>query len=110
MLYQKGAIYMKKARKEMCLSGVFLETLGEDFTLKTVLKALGRCDERLLEGTVLGGKIGRAVKRFMVSARADLGEYAAVRQEIMDFWDVYGEFDDMLTPGMKKRYLILWMI
>lgn len=84
---------MKKARKEMCLSGVFLETLGEDFTLKTVLKALGRCDERLLEGTMLGGKMGRAVRRFMVSARADLGGYAPY---VRKSW-IFGMFMGNLT-------------
>ena len=101
---------MEKVIREKCLSEVFLETLGEDFTLKTVLKALGRCDERLLKGTILGGKMGKVVKRLMVGAGADLGVCASMRQEVMDFWDVYGEFDGMLTPGMKNKYLVLRMI
>ena len=30
-------------------------------------------------------------------------------QELMDFWDVYGEFDNMLRPSAKRNYLILQM-
>lgn len=32
------------------------------------------------------------------------------KQELYDFWDVYKEFDAMLTPEMKKEYLILQIL
>jgi len=31
-------------------------------------------------------------------------------QELVDFWDVYGEFDNMLRPSAKRNYLILQML
>lgn len=36
--------------------------------------------------------------------------YKRMRQEFMDFWDVFREFNDLFTPEMKNDYLILQMI
>lgn len=38
---------MEKGKQELYLSELFLETLNGDFSLNAVLKALGKCDEKV---------------------------------------------------------------
>lgn len=100
---------MEQEKQELYLSELFLETLNGDFSLKAVLKALRKCDEKVFQWTGVCGRIGM----FMKQRWGGLGLLVKVprnmRQEFWDFWDVYREFDDMLTLNMKRRYLVLQM-
>lgn len=49
-------------KQELYLSEVFLETLNGDFTLKAVLKALRKCDEKVSQWTACG-RVGKFMKR-----------------------------------------------
>lgn len=100
---------MDEEKQELYLSEIFLETLNGDFSLKAVLKALKKCDERVSKRTGVYGRVRKCMKqRFGIYGR-NLQVPRNMQQEFWDFWDVYGEFDDMLTPGMKRKYLILQM-
>ncbi|MCI8410821.1 MAG: hypothetical protein HFJ09_16425 [Lachnospiraceae bacterium] len=98
---------MEKGKQELYLSELFLETLNGDFSLNAVLKALGKCDEKVFQCTGVYGCVKKFLKRRFGISESKMKMLRNMQQEIWDFWDVYGEFDDMLTPGMRRRYFIL---
>lgn len=100
---------MDKEKQELYLSEIFLETLNGDFSLKAVLKALKKCDEKVTQRTGVYGRVRKFMEQKFGVFEVNLKVPRNMRQEFWDFWDVYGEFDDMLTPGMKRKYLILQM-
>lgn len=101
---------MNKEKKKLYLSELFLETLNGDFSLEAVLKALKRCDEEILHKLDGCGFVNRLFKAFrrMLGLKKEI--HPNMQQGLLDFWDVYGEFDNMLSPGMKKKYFVLRMI
>lgn len=101
---------MREQKQEMYLSEMFLETLDGDFTLKAVLRALEECDEVIVQRQGVCGSVEKFMKPKCGVSKLFLKMPLSIRQEIWDFWDVYGEFDYMLTPGMKRRFSILQMV
>lgn len=100
---------MDKEKQELYLSEIFLETLNGDFSLKAVLKALKKCDEKVNQRAGVCGRVRKLMEQKFGVSEITLKVPRNMRQEFWDFWDVYGEFDYMLIPGMKRKYLILQM-
>lgn len=97
---------MYKKKKNTYLSELFLENLDGDFSRQAVLTALEKCNDEMLK------------RRGIYSCARNLNGYffnkgkqtRQIEQELLDFWDVYGEFDHMFRPNVKRNYLILQMV
>lgn len=98
---------MNAGKPELYLSELFLEELNGDFSLEAILSALRKCDAEVIHKSKLHSygnvKFLRLFKKLGIKRRVP--KY--IQQEFLDFWDVYKEFDDMLTAGMRKEYYIL---
>lgn len=94
---------MRKGKQKMYLSELFLKHLNGDCSRKTVLRALRKCNDEMLQRLGAYPCAGEIIGCIFNGDEAT----KQTKQEFEDFWDVYGEFDDMLTPKMKKNYLIL---
>ena len=99
---------MNKSEKEIYLSELFLEALDGNFCLEAVLKVLKKCDEQILCRLKLFG--GAEKNSILQSGVGDIKIPGYMQQEYLDFWDVYKEFDNMLSMEMKKNYFILQVI
>lgn len=101
---------MDKRKKNVYLSELFLENLNGDFSRQAVLRALEKCNDEILK------RIGTySCARGLIGYFFNKGEQTRklskqMTQELVDFWDVYGEFDPMLRPNVKRNYLILQML
>lgn len=94
-------------KKNTYLSELFLENLNGDFSRQAVLRALEKCNDEVLK------RMGAyPCTRGLIDYLFNRGKQTRKlsKQELVDFWDVYGEFDHMLRPGVKRNYLILQMI
>ena len=94
---------MDKKKKNTYLSELFLENLNGDFSRLAVLRALEKCNDEVLKrmGTYPCTKWAEKQTKKLSKQ---------IMQELVDFWDVYGEFDNMLRPSVKRNYLILQML
>lgn len=101
---------MNKEKKKMYLSELFLEKLNGDFSRKAVLRALEKCNDEMLQRLGTYQCAGELIGYFFNEEGQQQNVSKRIKQEFGDFWDVYGELDDMLTPGIKRNYLILQMI
>lgn len=94
---------MKKEKQKMYLSELFLKKLNGDCSRKAVLKALRKCNNEMLQRLRTCPCAGEIIDCILNGVEAP----KQVKREFADFWDVYSEFDNMLTPKMKRNYLIL---
>ena len=97
-------------KKNTYLSELFLENLNGDFSRQAVLRALEKCNDeirkRMSAYPCTRGLIGNFFNRGKQTRKLP----RQITQELVDFWDVYGEFDNMLRPSAKRNYLILQML
>lgn len=75
------------------LSELFLNILGEDYSEKSVEKAVMQCNDELLS-RFAHCNICSIIPCFM-------------QQEMIDFIDVYSEFDELVNVNLKSSLLIL---
>lgn len=101
---------MEKRKRNDYLSELFLENLNGEFSRPAVLRALGKCNDEMRKRMRIyhcaRGLTGCFVSRGKQTRKLS----KQIAQELGDFWDVYGEFDHMLSPGVKRNYLILQML
>lgn len=101
---------MNKKKQNTYLSELFLKELNGDFSRKAVLKALDKCNDEILQRMATYHSARELIDYFFYKEKQRRKVSNQVKQELVDFWDVYGEFDDMLKLSIKKNYLILQMI
>ncbi len=101
---------MDKRKKNAYLSELFLENLNGDFSRQAVLMALEKCNDEIRKRmgaySCARGLVGCFFNRGTQTRKLS----KQMTQELADFWDVYGEFDTMLRPNVKRNYLILQML
>jgi len=99
-----------KRKKNAYLSELFLENLNGDFSRQAVLRALEKCNDEIRKRmgaySCARGLVGCFFNRGTQTRKLS----KQMTQELADFWDVYGEFDTMLRPNVKRNYLILQML
>lgn len=101
---------MYKKTKNTYLSELFLESLNGDFSRKAVLKALEKCNDEILKRMHIYPCAKGVIDTFFCRVKQKKRISNQIRQELIDFWDVYSEFDNMFQSSTKKEYLILQMI
>lgn len=101
---------MEKKERNAYLSELFLENLNGDFSRQAVLKALEKCNDEILKRMGAYPYAKGFIGYFFYRVKQKRPLSKQIKQELADFWDVYGEFDNMLRPGVKRNYLILQMI
>lgn len=89
-------------KEEQYLSEVFLSNLNGGFSTEKVIYAVRACNQELI-GRFKSPKYLRDFIAYLSNDQAPKYIY----QEFLDFWDVYGEFDDYLISEVKEKYLIL---
>lgn len=89
----------------MFLSELFLDVLGEDYTKEAVKEALARCSQEMFRR--MGSFEDEKKLETIFFEAEDEHNPTEAFEEIMAFWDVYGEFDDLLLPEEKKKFPIL---
>lgn len=82
---------MHMKSKSRYLSEVFLETLDENFTKESVLRAVEACEREF-------------------NSRSEDLEQAASHKELLDFWDVYREFDELFQEQERASFQLLHVI
>lgn len=92
-------------KSERYLSEVFLASLNGDFSLEKVIYAINACNQELMERF----KNTKYLNDF-ISYLSNNQTPKYIYQEFLDFWDVYGEFDEFLMSEVKEKYLILGVI
>ena len=101
---------MDKRKKNTYLSELFLENLNGDFSRQAVLRALEKCNDEIQKRMgaypCARGLIGNIFNRGKQTRKLP----RQITQQLVDFWDVYGEFDNMLRPSAKRNYLTLQML
>lgn len=89
----------------MYLSKLFLEVLDGCYTKEAVKKALAGCSREMLRRM---GSFEDETRLETVFFTSDDGkDTTEAFEEIMDFWDVYSEFDEYLLPEERKEFPIL---
>lgn len=89
---------MSTKEKNVYLSELFLRVLGEEYSERSVIEALEKCNEEIL------------------SRLTDICGFSQdnipfdLRQEIFDLIDVYQEFEDTLGTDVKNRFFIQRLI
>ncbi|WP_289302050.1 hypothetical protein [Sporofaciens musculi] len=101
---------MDKKKKNTYLSELFLENLNGDFSRLAVLRALEKCNDEVLKRMGTYPCTKWAIDYFFYREKQTKKLSKQIMQELVDFWDVYGEFDNMLRPSVKRNYLILQML
>ena len=96
-------------KKNTYLSELFLENLNGDFSRKAVLRALEKCNDEIQKRMGAYPCARGLIGNFFNSGKQTRKLSKQMTQELVDFWDVYGEFDYMLRPSAKRNYLILQM-
>lgn len=88
---------MKKVTPKTYLPELFLNKLNGDFSQKAVLRALEKCNDEMLQR--LGSyQCARELIEYCFNTYSEQRIIPKqLKQEFMDFWDVYGEFDEMLS-------------
>lgn len=92
----------------MYLSELFLQHMGSDMTQKKAMIALEECNGQICRE--MDWKNGQEISASLFLCRNKEGEITGVNkkgQEILDFWDVYKEFDDAVPEEIKDKMLLL---
>ncbi len=97
-------------KKNTYLSELFLENLNGDFSRQAVLRALEKCNDEIRKRMGAYPCAIGLIGNFFNNEKQTRKLSRQMTQELVDFWDVYGEFDYMLRPGAKRNYLILQML
>lgn len=98
-------------KKNTYLSELFLENLNGDFSRQAVLRALEKCNDEIQKRMdAYPCDRGWLTSNFFNRGKQTRKHSRQMTQELVDFWDVYGEFDNMLRPSAKRNYLILQML
>ena len=96
----------------MYLSELFLLSAGEDMSMENVKRAVDICNGEMLQ------RMGEfqneeACCLYFFDGSGEERRINAAGQEILDFWDVYREFDEEMEQTMKDESEILkvgrWM-
>lgn len=96
--------------KNTYLSELFLENLNGDFSRQAVLRALKKCNDEI-QKRISAYPCAREENGYFFNREKQMGELSRqITQELVDFGDVYEEFDNMLRPSTKRNYLILQML
>ena len=101
---------MDKRKKNTYLSELFLENLNGDFSHQAVLRALEKCNDEIRKRIGAYPYARALIGNFFNRGKQTRKLSREMAQELVDFWDVYGEFDNMLKPSAKRNYLILQML
>lgn len=91
----------------MYLSELFLQELDETYSLSSTVNALKMCDNELClrsEKEVDGDHMSVWDKQGGIEQLTEFG------YELMDFWDVYKEFDLLIEKGQKEVSKILDLV
>ena len=96
-------------KKNTYLSELFLENLNGDFSRQAVLRAWEKCNDEIRKRMGAYPCAIGLIGNFFNSGKQTRKLSKQMTQELVDFWDVYGEFDYMLRPSAKRNYLILQM-
>ena len=91
----------------MYLSELFLQELDETYSLGSVMKALNVCNKELCSRTE--NDVG-ATHTDIWDKEGEKGELTELGYELMDFWDVYKEFDLLMEKGRKEVLKILDLV
>lgn len=97
-------------KKNTYLSELFLENLNGDFSRQAVLRALEKCNDEIRKRMGAYPCARGLIGNFFNSGKQTRKLSRQMTQELVDFWDVYGKFDNMLRPSAKRNYLILQML
>lgn len=82
------------SRKGMYLSELFLIELHEDYSIMAVQNAVHKCNSEFINRVSIGKRLG-------------ISNLSAYKQELLDFNDVYKEFDKELDClGIKQFFII----
>lgn len=81
-------------KKSVYLSELFLGVLNGDYSYKSLYKALKKCNKEFL----------KRLSKDKLSCKQCLSCY---KQELIDFRDVYNEFDEELDLAVKNKFFIL---
>lgn len=101
---------MDKRKKNAYLSELFLENLNGDFSRHAVLRALEKCNDEILKRMDAYPCTKELIDNFFNRGKRTRKLSEQIMQELVDFWDVYDEFDYLLRPGVRRNYLILQML
>lgn len=101
---------MDERKKNAYLSELFLENLNGDFLRHAVLRALEICNDEILMRMGAYPCARGLIDNFFNRGKQTRKLSEQIMQELVDFWDVYGEFDYLLRPGVRRNYLILQML
>ena len=96
-------------KKNTYLSELFLENLNGDFSRQAVLRALEKCNDEIRRRMGAHPCTRGLIGNFFNSGKQTRKLSRQMEQELVDFWDVSGEFDIMPRPSAKRNYLILQM-
>lgn len=92
----------------MYLSELFLQHMGSDMTQEKAIMALEKCNEQICRE--MDWKDGQEIFSSMFLCMDKDGEVTGLNkkgQEILDFWDVYKEFDCAVPKKTKEKMLLL---
>ena len=101
---------MDKRKKNTYLSELFLENLNGDFSRQAVLRALEKCNDEIQKRMGAYPYVRGLIGNFFNREKHTRKLSRQMTQELVDFWDVYGKFDNMLRPSAKRNYLSLQML
>ncbi|MDO4336879.1 MAG: hypothetical protein Q4C91_02195 [Eubacteriales bacterium] len=88
----------------MYLSELFLQQLGENYDVESVLTALEVCDK---EFHTRSTETCDAQNLALHMKQRDIAEPSQYTCEFLDFWDVCKEFDPLLDEQQKKELEVL---
>ena len=74
------------------------------------VKALEKCNDEIQKRMGAYPYVRGLIGNFFNREKHTRKLSRQMTQELVDFWDVYGEFDSMLRPSAKRNYLILQML
>ncbi len=98
-------------RKNMYLSELFLKSLNGNYNTSTALIALEVCNKELRKQMIgIEDKMERIRYFFCTDKKGEIVEPNARYLELMDFWDVYQDFDKEIPYEIKQNMWILQMI
>lgn len=92
----------------MYLSELFLQHMGSDMTYEKAIVALKQCNEQICRE--MDWKDGQEISSSIFLCKDKKGEVSGLNkkgQEIMDFWDVYKEFDNAVQKETKEKIPLL---
>lgn len=87
----------------MYLSELFLEKLDKDYTKKSVLNAVISCNQEFMEKVNLIGNEGKISFKDMILNRNE-------QAELLDFIDVFREFQDVLSNEETDELIIFRIV